>query len=48
VGVVSRGGSCSAAGNHVYTRVDAYAPLAHVAFREASNAARESVALANP
>jgi hypothetical protein len=44
VGVVSRGGSCSAAGNHVYTRIDAYATLARVALREASNAARESVA----
>ncbi len=46
VGVVSRGGSCSAAGNHVYTRVDAYAPLARLAFREASHVAamQESVA----
>jgi len=32
VGVVSRGGSCSASGNHVYTRVDAYAGLAQLAF----------------
>jgi hypothetical protein len=31
VGVVSRGGSCSASGNHVYTRVDAYAGLAQLA-----------------
>jgi secreted trypsin-like serine protease len=47
VGVVSRGGSCSAAGNHVYTRVDAYASLARLAIREASRAAvlEESVAL---
>lgn len=39
VGVVSRGGSCSAAGNHVYTRIDSYAPLARLALREASRAA---------
>jgi len=44
VGVVSRGGSCMADGNHVYTRVDAYAGLASVAFREAERAARENVA----
>jgi hypothetical protein len=44
VGVVSRGGSCSADGNHVYTRVDAYAGLAQVAFREAERSARESLA----
>jgi hypothetical protein len=44
VGVVSRGGSCSQDGNHVYTRVDAYAKLAQVAFREAERAARDSVA----
>jgi len=36
VGVVSRGGSCSLAGNHVYTRIDAYAGLARLALREAS------------
>lgn len=42
VGVVSRGGSCSAAGNHVYTRIDAYASLARLALREAIRAgARE-------
>jgi len=45
VGVVSRGGSCSAHGNHVYTRVDAYNRLATAAFaaadREAKFAARE-------
>ncbi len=35
VGVVSRGGSCSAHGNHVYTRVDAYKRLAQVAFAAA-------------
>jgi hypothetical protein len=45
VGVVSRGGSCSAHGNHVYTRVDAYKRLAQAAFaaadKEAKFAARE-------
>jgi len=48
VGVVSRGGSCSAAGNHVYTRIDAYASLARLALREASRAAasQETVAVA--
>ena len=35
VGVVSRGGSCSSMGNHVYTRVDAYAKLAQAAFHSA-------------
>ena len=35
VGVVSRGGSCSAHGNHVYTRVDAYNKLATAAFQAA-------------
>jgi hypothetical protein len=46
VGVVSRGGSCSAEGNHVYTRIDSYAPLARLALLEASRAAMiaESVA----
>jgi hypothetical protein len=46
VGVVSRGGSCSAAGNHVYTRIDSYAGLARLALREAGRAAaaRQSVA----
>jgi hypothetical protein len=45
VGVVSRGGSCSANGNHVYTRVDAYSRLASAAFsaadREPNVALRE-------
>ena len=45
VGIVSRGGSCSATGNHVYTRVDAYKRLAQAAFtaaeREPNVAARE-------
>ncbi len=31
VGVVSRGGSCEASGNHVYTRVDSYSGLAQLA-----------------
>ncbi len=44
VGVVSRGGSCSADGNHVYTRVDAYARLAQLAIREAERSASENVA----
>lgn len=35
VGVVSRGGSCSAQGNHVYTRVDAYQRLARTALAAA-------------
>lgn len=35
VGVVSRGRSCFADGNHVYTRIDAYASLAHDALLEA-------------
>lgn len=46
VGIVSRGGSCSATGNHVYTRVDAYKRLAQAAFnaaqREPNVALRES------
>ncbi len=45
VGVVSRGGSCSAPGNHVYTRVDAYAKLAGAAFAAAERAAAESLAV---
>lgn len=40
VGVVSRGGSCSANGNHVYTRVDAYSRLASAAFAAAEREAR--------
>jgi S1-C subfamily serine protease len=51
VGVVSRGGSCSATGNHVYTRVDAYSRLAGAAFaaadRESSVAAAREVPLAD-
>lgn len=49
VGVVSRGGSCSASGNHVYTRVDAYSRLASAAFSAAdreSNVAVRDVARA--
>jgi hypothetical protein len=41
VGVVSRGGSCSAQGNHVYTRVDAYARLAAMALANAERAMHE-------
>ena len=41
VGVVSRGASCSAPGNHVYTRVDAYAQLAAAAFAAAEGLAGE-------
>jgi hypothetical protein len=49
VGVVSRGGSCTATGNHVYTRVDAYSHLASAAFAAAEKessiaAAREMTA----
>ncbi len=42
VGVVSRGGSCSAAGNHVYTRVDSYARLAAMALANADRAMKEN------
>ncbi len=49
VGVVSRGGSCSATGNHVYTRVDAYSRLANAAFvaadRESAVAAARETAV---
>jgi hypothetical protein len=51
VGVVSRGGSCSATGNHVYTRVDAYSRLASAAFfaadKESSVATARDVATAD-
>jgi hypothetical protein len=48
VGVVSRGRSCFADGNHVYTRIDAYASLAHDALLEARRAElqREATAAA--
>jgi hypothetical protein len=42
VGVVSRGASCSVPGNHVYTRVDAYAQLAATAFIAAQKASQET------
>jgi hypothetical protein len=45
VGVVSRGASCSAPGNHVYTRVDAYSQLASAAFNAAERASHENVAV---
>lgn len=44
VGVVSRGGSCLASGNHVYTRVDAYARLAAHAFVTAQRVAAANLA----
>lgn len=44
VGVVSRGGSCSALGNHVYTRVDAYKRLAQAAFSAAERETQVNVA----
>jgi hypothetical protein len=46
VGVVSRGGSCSTPGNHVYTRIDSYASLARLALREASREAHVQESLA--
>ena len=46
VGVVSRGASCSASGNHVYTRVDAYAHLAAAAFNAAHKVSQEGFAYA--
>src|SRR5450432_1157348 len=42
VGVVSRGGSCWANGNHVYTRVDSYARLAAMALANADRAMKEN------
>ena len=45
VGVVSRGGSCVARGNHVYTRVDAYTRLSSIAFSAAAKETRANVAL---
>ncbi len=48
VGVISRGGSCTAKGNHVYTRVDSYSRLAAVAFKAATKAAQESLAARAP
>jgi hypothetical protein len=42
VGVVSRGGSCTSSGNHVYTRVDAYSKLAAAAFHSALRAANDA------
>jgi len=41
VGVVSRGGSCTGRGNHVYTRIDAYQRLAETAFKAAEKATSE-------
>lgn len=47
VGVVSRGGSCTSSGNHVYTRMDAYARLADVAMMMADRELRLQVARAD-
>jgi S1-C subfamily serine protease len=44
IGVVSRGRSCFSDGNHVYTRIDAYASLAHEALRQAQRELQEHVA----
>lgn len=44
VGVVSRGGSCTHAGNHVYTRIDAYSRLATMALVAAGRQPYENVA----
>jgi hypothetical protein len=46
VGVVSRGRSCFSDGNHVYTRIDAYASLAHHALLEARRVEIERIASA--
>jgi len=49
VGVVSRGRSCFTEGNHVYTRIDAYASLARQAFAEARKTEHdENVAAVTP
>lgn len=45
VGVVSRGGSCETTGNHVYTRLDAFARLATQALTTARTDARTRLAL---
>ena len=44
VGVVSRGRSCFSDGNHVYTRIDAYASLAREALHEAHRELQEHLA----
>ena len=44
VGVVSRGGSCDASGNHVYTRVDGYVTLVQLAFATARQPAPVALA----
>jgi Trypsin len=48
VGVVSRGASCSATGNHVYTRVDAFQRLTSLAFVSADRQMRETLARREP
>jgi len=47
VGVVSRGRSCFSDGNHVYTRIDAYASLAHEALLAARRGEVERIASAS-
>jgi hypothetical protein len=47
VGVVSRGRSCFTDGNHVYTRIDAYARLAHEALGEARRVDSQRLASAH-
>ena len=44
VGVVSRGGSCDAAGNHVYTRVGGFVSLVQLAFATARQPAPYALA----
>lgn len=46
VGVVSRGRSCFTEGNHVYTRMDSYAPLARQALLEARRVEKDERAAA--
>lgn len=48
VGVVSRGRSCFTDGNHVYTRIDAYASLAREALHEAQRELQEHMAVLSP
>jgi hypothetical protein len=42
VGIVSRGGSCTGKGNHVYTRMDAYSKLARSALAQAERSMQET------
>jgi hypothetical protein len=45
VGVISRGGSCERAGNHVYTRLDAFSRLAQLSLAAARRAEETRVAV---